>query len=212
MWTPSLPSELQLKKEFVSGKGHGKINVASRDSFPSFPSHYIPCRPHLTAMFVRDSQDNKPHMMRGELRAIVSNHSLAVDHQCKVVKRTVGGDVTGSGGQTFTICVDYGLVCGVVPDTSLSWTENAMSEVIDRHKSIGIEIPYLLYMDCGSCGGTINSTSSKSPTSVGGKWRSMVNVKLDAMHMMLCIGREINAELPRRKRFLIDLQTLRLFP
>lgn len=57
-----------------------------------------------------------------ELRAIVSNHTLAIDHERKVVKRTLGGGVIGRGGQTFTICGDHGLVCGVyvVPDTSLS--------------------------------------------------------------------------------------------
>ena len=54
-----------------------------------------------------------------ELRAIVSNHSLEVDHQQKVVKRTLGCDVVGSGGQT---CGDFGVICGVyvVPDTALT--------------------------------------------------------------------------------------------
>ena len=68
-----------------------------------------------------------------ELCAILSDHSLAVDHQQKVVKRTLGGDVVGHGGQTFTICGDFGLICGVfvVPDTALSWAKKAMSEVID---------------------------------------------------------------------------------
>ena len=57
-----------------------------------------------------------------ELRTVVSNHTLSVDHQPKIVKRTLGGDVVGSGGQTFTICGDFGLICGdyVVPDTALS--------------------------------------------------------------------------------------------
>ena len=56
-----------------------------------------------------------------ELCAILSDHSLAVDHQRKVVKRTLGGDVVGHGRQTFTICGDFGLICGVyvVPDTAL---------------------------------------------------------------------------------------------
>ena len=65
-----------------------------------------------------------------ELRTIVSSHRLAVDHQRKVVKCTIGGDVVGHGGQTFTICGDFGLICGVyvVPDTALSWVEKAMTE------------------------------------------------------------------------------------
>jgi hypothetical protein len=48
-----------------------------------------------------------------ELRTILSGHSLAVDHQRKVVKRTIGSDVVGHGGQSFTICGDFGLICGV---------------------------------------------------------------------------------------------------
>ena len=84
-------------------------------------------------MFVRDYWENKPYIMR-ELRTIVSGHSLAVDYQRKVVKRTLGGDMVGHGGQTFTICGDFGLVCGVyvVPDTALSWAKKAMSEVVER--------------------------------------------------------------------------------
>ena len=44
-----------------------------------------------------------------------------------------------------------------------------------------------------------------SGTSVAALWRSIFDVKLDAMHLMLRIGREINAEHPRRKKFLVDL-------
>lgn len=60
--------------------GVGKVNVASRESFPPFPSHYVPCRPHLTAMFIRDYFNHKLFIMR-ELRWVVSSHCLAVDHQ-----------------------------------------------------------------------------------------------------------------------------------
>ncbi len=72
--------------------GIGRVNVASRDVFPPLPSHYIPCRPHLTLLFIRDYLDNKPYIMR-ELRTVLSSHSLAVDHQRKVIKRTLGGGV-----------------------------------------------------------------------------------------------------------------------
>ncbi len=188
--------------------GVGKRNVAPRDAFPPFPSHYIPCRPHLTAMFVRDYWENKPHIMR-ELRTIISSHSLAVDHQRKVVKRTLGGGVVGKGGQTFTICGDFGMILGVyvVPDTALSWAEKAMSEVIDRHRAVELEVPRFLYVDCGCCGGKEGSlsTSSRMGTSIGSLWRSIFSFKLDAMHLMLRIGREMNAEHPRRKKFLTDL-------
>ena len=92
-------------------RGVGKVNVAPRDAYPPFPAHYVPCRPHLTAMFVQEYWENKSHIMR-ELRAILSNHSLTVDHQRKVVKRTLGGDIVGRGGQTFTICGDFSLSVG----------------------------------------------------------------------------------------------------
>ena len=74
----------------------------------------------LTAMFVKDCWENKTYIMR-ELRAILSGHSLAVDDQRKVVKRTISEGVVCKGGQSFTICGDFGVICGVyvVPDTSL---------------------------------------------------------------------------------------------
>ena len=144
-----------------------------------------------------------------ELRAILS---LAVDHQRKVVKRTRGGDVVGRGGQTFTICGDFGLVCGVyvVPDTGLSWGKQAMSEVIERHTSVGAEVPRCLYVDCACCNSKpgfrqLQPALSDPGTSVAASWRSLFAVKLNAMHMMLRIGREMNAEHPRRKKFLVDL-------
>ncbi len=186
-------------------RGVGKVNVVRRDSFPPFSSHYVPCRPHLTAMFVKGYWENKSYIKR-ELRAILSSHSLAVDHQWKVVKRTLGGDVVGRGGQTFTICGDFGLVCGVyvIPDTTLSWAKKAMDEVINRHQGSGVEVPKSLYMDCGCCGGKEGLTEPQG-TSVRASWRAQFSVKLDAMHLMLRIGREMNAEHPRRKKFLVDL-------
>ena len=109
------------------------------------------------------------------------------------------------GGQTFTICGDFGVVCGVyvVPDTALSWVKNAMSEVIERHESMGVEVPQSLYMDCGCCSG--RATSNPSGSSVGALWRATFSIKLNAMYLMLRIGCEMNAEHPRRKKFLIDL-------
>ena len=186
-------------------RGVGKVNVARRDAFPPFPSQYVPTRPHLTAMFVKDYWENKPYIMR-ELRAILSSHSLAVDHQREVVKRTIGKGVVARGRQSFTICGDSGVVCGVyvVPDTSLSWTKKAMEEIVDRHNAVNVPVPQSLYMDCGCCGGKLGSTQPATG-SVACLWRSTFAVKLDAMHLMLRIGREINVEHRRRKNFLTHL-------
>ena len=65
------------------------------------------------------------------------------------------------------------------------------------------------YRDCGCCSGKAGfthsqSTSSDTSTSVAAMWRSIFSVKLDTMHLMLCIGRKMNAEHPRRKK-LLDL-------
>ena len=179
-------------------RGAGKVNVAPRDGFPPFPSHYVPCRPHITAMFVRDYWENKPCIMR-ELRATLSQHSLAVDHQRKVVKHTHGDNVGGHGGQTFTICGDFDLVSGVyvVPDTGLSWAKSAMTEVVERYNTAGVQAPQSLYMDCGCCSGREGCSQKDPGTSVAALWRSMFSVKLDAMHLMLRIGREMNAKHPQ---------------
>ena len=79
-----------------------------------------------------------------------------------------------------------------------------MEEVVQRHKATGAPVPESLYMDCACCNGkpgfrpsTIDPTSS-----VAALWRSTFAVKLDAMHLMLQIGREMH---PRRKKFLVDL-------
>ena len=78
--------------------GIGKVNVVPRE-VPVFPSYYILCRPHLTAMFIKDYWQNKSCIMR-EIQVTVFGHSLAVDHQQKVVKRTLGGEVVGGSGQS----------------------------------------------------------------------------------------------------------------
>ena len=69
-------------------------------------------------------------------------------------------------------------------------------------------MPQSLYTDCACCSskaGCPQTTSTDTGTSVAALWRSTFSVKLDAMHLMLCIGREMNAEHPRRKKFLVDL-------
>ena len=183
---------------------HGveKMNVVPRDSFPPFPLHYVPSRPHLTSIFIKDYWQNKNHIM-WELHATVINHALVIDHQRKVVRHTLGGGVVDRGRRTSTICGDYGLVCGVyvVPGTSLSWTQNAMDEVIDCHRSIGLDVPRSLYTDCGCYSGSLRTLSTNTAlTSIMGMWPSTFKIKLDMMHLMLRIGREINAEHPRRKK------------
>ena len=83
-----------------------------------------------------------------------------------------------------------------------------MAEVIERHQSAGAELPKSLYTNCACCSGKAGSpqtTTTDTGMSVAALWRSIFSVKLDAMHLMPRIGREMNAEHPRRKKFLVDL-------
>ena len=95
----------------------------------------------------------------------------------------------------------------MVPDTGLSWTKEAMSEVIERHSSAEAPLPLTLYVDCACCSDKPGNppTHSEHGTSVAALWRSIFYVKLDAMLLMLRIGREMNAEHPQRKKFLVHL-------
>ena len=69
-------------------------------------------------------------------------------------------------------------------------------------------MPRSLYTDCACCSGKAGcpqTTSTDTGTSVAALWWSTFSVKLDAMHLMLRIGQEMNAEHPRRMKFLVDL-------
>ena len=87
-----------------------------------------------------------------------------------------------------------------------------MSEVIDRHVSVGVEVSKSLYMDCGCCSGKVGSTGDTG-TSIAALSCSTLSVpllfpiskrlsvKLDGMHLMLRIGQEMNTKHPYCKKF-----------
>ena len=71
-----------------------------------------------------------------------------------------------------------------------------------------MEVAQFLYMDCKCCSGREDysqPTLSDNGTSAAALWRLIFSVELDAMCLMLWIGREMNAEHPYHKKFLIDL-------
>ena len=35
----------------------------------------------------------------------------------------------------------------------MAWAKEAMSEVVERHKAVGVDVPHFLYMDCACCNG-----------------------------------------------------------
>ena len=96
----------------------------------------------------------------------------------------------------------------VVPDTSQSWGKQGVEELVQQHTATGAPVPKSLYMDCACCNGKpgFRPSTIDPTTRVAALWRrSKFAVKLDAMHLMLQIGREMNAKHPRRKKFLVDL-------
>ena len=81
-YVDTLPSEKQ-KREFVTTKGNGShislLRLLRSGLTVAQVERYVEDE-------VREHWENKSHIMP-ELRTIVSNHSLAVDHQRKIVKR-----------------------------------------------------------------------------------------------------------------------------
>ena len=136
-----------------------------QDETPPLGMPSLPVRPWQAS----PHGEHKPFLLR-ELWTVVSSHGLAVDHQRKVVKRTLRGGVMGRGGQTFTICGDFGLACGiyVVPDTALSWAKETMVEMVERHQAAGVAVPGTLYMDCACCNGKPCAMRPATPTSSHG--------------------------------------------
>ena len=80
-----------------------------------------------------------------------------------------------------------------------------MEEEITCHKAMKPSVPQTLYVDCGCCSGCLKAdvatrgTEFVSNISVAAVWWSTFTMKLDAMHLMLRIGREMKAKHPRRK-------------
>jgi len=93
----------------------------------------------------------------------------------------------------------------VVPDASFSWAKEALAEeLVEKHKAVGADVPHFFYMDCVCCNGKPSfrdralhvpaSPPNDDTASVAALWRSIFCVKLDVMHLILRIGREMNAE------------------
>ena len=58
-----------------------------------------------------------------------------------------------------------------------------------------MEVPQSLYMNCGCCSsreGFPQTTLNDAGTSVGTLRRALFSIKLDAMHLMLRIGQEMD--------------------
>ena len=109
------------------------------------------------------------------------------------------------GGQAYTICDDLGLILNyvVVPDTGETWVHDALDEVVTRH---GINCPKTLFVDCNCCNGKLKSEaaprSAEASCSVGLRlWQKVLVKKLDGLHCIMRVTREVNAEHPRAAGF-----------
>ncbi|KAF4646531.1 hypothetical protein FOL47_006036, partial [Perkinsus chesapeaki] len=132
--------------------------ASSSEPFGDFPEEYVPKAPALLQALLADYYENRGDLRR-EQRSLRTTCALSIDHQAKVVKRTKK-DPTGRsvGTQSFSIVGDFGLVLGyyVVPDTSGSWLERAVSEVLDRHED---RPPPVVYVDCNCCNGRLKTAA-----------------------------------------------------
>ena len=67
-----------------------------------------------------------------------------------------------------------------------------------------MSVPQSLFMNSECCGGKLGATQPAT-VSVASLWHFTFTVKLDAIHLMLRIGREMNAEHPHRETFFTHL-------
>ena len=115
----------------------------------------------LMRAFIRDYLSVRNGLNR-EMAALRSEHSIAIDHQAKVVKHAKGGNAS----QTFAAVSDTGLVLAyvAVPNEDMAWVDLLMKEIVERHggildpnnkhrlSEVG-EMPPLVYVDKDCCNG-----------------------------------------------------------
>lgn len=91
----------------------------------------------------------------------------------------------------------------MVPGTTFAWGKEAVAEVVERHEAVGVGKPKFFYTQTVLV--VIASQDSSHLMILEQVWLhrgTQCSVKLDAMHLMLRIGREVHA---RHSKFLVDL-------
>lgn len=140
---------LNIKQNYEARKA--SAFTIDDDNFPEFPEDWVGKSPALLTAFIKDYFVEKPALM-AELKSIVLENSLAVDHQRKVVKTAKKLPDLCSGSQSFTVVGDLGLIHNyvVVPDTGAIWIDKCMLEIGERH---GANLPPTCYVDVNCCNG-----------------------------------------------------------
>lgn len=171
-------------------------NTVDYENFPAFPDDLVVKGHMLNRAKIKDHLVEKIWLQR-EMAALISEHTLAIDHQLKVVKsmKNADGEING---QSFCVVGDGGVILSyvAVPDTSMKWAEPALKEVIERH---GDNKPKYVYVDKDCCNGKLGGRTDDTKYLMG-----MIK-KLDCMHLHLRISNEIPAEHPRKGAFMKKL-------
>ncbi|KAL7531878.1 hypothetical protein ACHAXR_004286 [Thalassiosira sp. AJA248-18] len=196
----------QLKASYINRckeKRDMKINIVERE-FPNVDVRWAAKQEQAMRAFLRDYLSVRPGLLR-EMGSLRSQVALAIDHQAKVVKHAKGGDVTLS----FKVVSDTVLVLRYycVPTDDFEWADIAMREIVERHGAIlnptdcnrlvdQGDLPTSIYVDKDCCNGKEHGRTEDNKYFYG-----MVKL-LDAFHLILRIGREINSEHGRKSQFM----------
>lgn len=131
---------------------------------------------------------------------------LAANHQAKVVRHAKGNAAT----QSFTVVAETGIVLAylAVLNEDMMWVDKgSMVEIVERHgDKVDPNNPHRLleqgslpdriYLDKDCCNGKEGGRTEQNKYFYG-----MVKV-LDGFHAITRIGREINSEHDRKKKFM----------
>ena len=195
----------QLHSKYVT-KCNEQINLGINvqvNTFPPLDPSWSTKSAVLLRGYLRDYLGVRDLLNR-EMAALLSEHALAMDHQYKCVKHAQGNDAT----QSFAVVGDGNLVIGyyAVPDSSLNWVKDALKEIVQRHGGIlddnsrevieRGQLPPVMFVDTGCCNGQLGGRNEANKMFYG------MLKKLDTFHLINRVGREMNAEHPRKGNFL----------
>ena len=201
-WHTSLKSKYQRR---VKASRSLIGNAVIEDGFPLLNDSWVAKSYSITNAFLRDYVNHRDSLNR-EMASIKSVHTIAVDHQYKVVRKVKGKKAT----QSFSIMGDGGVALGyyAVPDTHGDWVHEAFMEIVERHGAqlddeskraiVQGSLPPIIYVDTNCCGG-------KGGRNDGDKWLYGMLKKLDAFHLTNHIGRQINSEHPRKGQLMSEV-------
>ena len=202
-WHDELRDDYKSRCEGQQRLGH----IINERDFPDVDEGLAAKQSMLMKAYIRDYLHVR-YSLNCEMATIVSEHCCAIDHQHKVVQHAKGGDAS----QSFTVVSDVGFVLfyGAVPTDDMKWVQLAMEEIVERHGAIldpdnphqllqQGNLPKYIYVDKDCCNGKEGGRTDNNKFFYG-----MIKL-LDAFHLILRIGREINSEHDRKAKFMRQL-------